>query len=292
MTYSARYPDRHPVRYPVLQASGVGYSAGGKRLLDGVSLIVEPGELLALVGPNGAGKTTLLRLFAGDAQPEEGEILLYGRPLHSYTVRNLALARSVLPQQTHLQFAFTALEVVLMGRGPHLRGSEGEKDYEVAERVMRQTDSLHLAHRSYPTLSGGEQRRVMLARVLAQEAATLLLDEPTSALDVRHQELVMEVAHQRAGEGAAVLAVLHDLNLAAAHADRVAVLGGGRLAALGSPWEVMQKDLLSEVFEHPFSIMEHPARGTPLVIPLSGLPEGAVLEPENSTLRTRSYEEE
>lgn len=151
---------------------------------------------------------------------------------------------------------------------------------------MKLTDTLHLEHRSYPTLSGGEQRRVTLARVLAQEAPVLLLDEPTSALDIRHQELVMRVAGERARAGGAVLAVLHDLNLAASHADRVAVMDRGRLVAVGKPWEVMTGELLSEVFECPITVTNHPARGTPLVIPLpqtgggacaAGLPPG---EPE------------
>ncbi|TCJ19993.1 heme ABC transporter ATP-binding protein [Rubrobacter taiwanensis] len=258
------------MRYAALQARDLGYSAGASRLLGGVELELYPGELLALVGPNGAGKTTLLRLLAGDAEPAEGEVLLYGRPLSDYAVRELALKRSVLPQQTYLRFAFTALEVVLMGRAPHLGfgRDEGPEDLAVARRCMEQTDTRHLEARSYPTLSGGEQRRVTLARVLAQEAPVMLLDEPTAALDIRHQELVMETARGLAAGGAAVLAVLHDLNLAAAHADRVAVLSGGELVALGRPAEVMTADLLSGVFDYPISVTEHPARGTPLILPL------------------------
>jgi iron complex transport system ATP-binding protein len=258
------------MRYAALQARDLGYFAGASRLLGGVELDLYPGELLALVGPNGAGKTTLLRLLAGDAEPAEGEVLLYSRPLSDYAVRDLALKRSVLPQQTYLRFAFTALEVVLMGRAPHLGfgRDEGPDDLAVARRCMELTDTRHLEARSYPTLSGGEQRRVTLARVLAQEAPVVLLDEPTAALDIRHQELVMETARELVAGGAAVLAVLHDLNLAAAHADRVAVLSGGELVALGRPPEVMTAELLSEVFDYPISVTEHPVRRMPLILPL------------------------
>jgi iron complex transport system ATP-binding protein len=215
-----------------------------------------------------------LKLLAGDLRPSEGTVLLDGAPLSSFGARALALRRAVLPQQTVLQFAFSVREVVLMGRSPHLgfAGSEREHDHEVVDRAMAETETVDLAARSYPTLSGGEQQRVSLARVLAQEAPVLLLDEPTASLDIHHQELVMETARSMAIHGAAVLAVLHDLNLAAATADRVAVLRHGRLAALGAPREVCTEDLLSEVFEHPMAVLRHPVRDCPLIVPL---PRGA-----------------
>ena len=260
-----------------LAARAVGYEAASRRLLDGVSLDVRPGEVLALVGPNGAGKSTLLKVLAGDLAPSEGTILLDGRPVADYPARDLALRRAVLPQQTVLQFAFTAREVVEMGRSPHLdeargrarRGRTGEHGGDrVVAGVMARTETAPLAPRAFPTLSGGEQGRVTLARVLAQEAPVLLLDEPTAALDLRHQQLVMTVARELATGGAAVLAVLHDLNLAAAHADRLAVLCGGRLRAVDTPWAVLTEGLLSEVFPCPIAVHRHPVRGCPLVLPL------------------------
>lgn len=264
-----------------LVARDVGYEAGARRLLDGVSVEVRPGEVLALVGPNGAGKSTLLKALAGDLVPTAGGVTLDGRPLHDYPARELALRRAVLPQQTVLQFAFTAREVVEMGRSPHLddargrgRRGKGRTGERVADRVvaeaMARTETGPLAARVYPTLSGGEQGRVTLARVLAQEAPVLLLDEPTAALDLRHQQLVMEVARELAAGGAAVLAVLHDLNLAASHADRLAVLCGGRLRAVDEPWAVLTEGLLSEVFACPIAVCRHPVRGCPLVLPLAG----------------------
>jgi iron complex transport system ATP-binding protein len=262
-------PPTRPRGETAMAARDLVYCVGAARLIDDVSIELRYGEVLAVVGPNGAGKSTLLRLLAGDLHPTSGEVLLEGRPLHTYSARELALRRAVLPQQTTLQFAFTALEVVLMGRSPYGRGgyTDSPHDLAVAREAMRRTDMLDLADRPFQALSGGEQQRVTLARVLAQQVRILLLDEPTNALDIRHQELVMQIAREEAAAGAAVLAVLHDLNLAAAHADRIAVLHHGRLVACGAPFAVMTADLLSTVFEHPLVVTEHPLIAAPLILP-------------------------
>jgi len=254
----------------MLEARAVSYSIGHATLLDRVSLTLERGEVLGLVGPNGAGKSTLLRLMAGDVRPSDGAILLDGAPIDTYKTKALALRRAVLPQQTVLQFAFSTREVVLMGRSPHLAfaAAEREQDHLAVERSMAQTDTLELAERIYPSLSGGEQQRVSLARILAQETPILLLDEPTASLDIHHQQLVMETARALADDGAAVLAVLHDLNLAAATADRVALLKAGRLFALGPPWQVLTESNLTEVFAHPMSVIRHPMQDCPLIVPV------------------------
>ncbi len=248
----------------------VSYRArAGALLVDDVSLDVRPGEVLALAGPNGAGKSTLLRLLAGELLPTAGTVTLDGRPLHDLRPDTLACRRAVMPQQTTLSFAFTAREVVLMGRTPHARGGRRQDEFVVAECLAR-TDTAHLAGRAFPSLSGGEQQRVTLARVLAQEAPIVLLDEPVNSLDIHHQELVMREARVEAGRGAAVLAVLHDLNLAAAHADRVALMRRGRIVACGVPRDVLTAPLLSEVFEHPIAVTDHPLRSGPLIAPLAG----------------------
>lgn len=261
----------------MLVARNLTYRVGARALVDDVSLDMAPGEVLAVVGPNGAGKSTLLRLLVGDLVPTAGVAELDGRPLAAYSPRALALRRAVMPQTTALAFAFTALEVVLMGRHPHLgAGGESPHDLAVAHSKMALTDTLDLAERRFPTLSGGEQARTTLARVLAQEAPLLLLDEPTAHLDPRHQHNTLALARSVAAEGGAVLSVLHDLNLAAAYADRVALLAQGRLVAVGPPEQVLTADRLGEVFRIPFLVARHPALAHPLLVP-QPLPAGAVM---------------
>ncbi len=253
----ARQPDSE-----TLVARGVGVSIRGRWLLREIDLSISPGEVVALVGPNGAGKSTLLRVLAGDTPPSSGDVHLDGRPLGSYRPKELALRRAVLPQQTVLQFSFTSWEVVEMGRGPR----QGADDDDVIAASLAQTDSTHVSERIFPSLSGGEQGRVSLARVLAQQYPLLLLDEPTASLDLRHQEHVMNIARRLANSGATVVAVLHDLNLAAAHADRIVALHDGRIVADGRPWETLTDELLSRIFECKITVTRHPVRGCPLVI--------------------------
>jgi iron complex transport system ATP-binding protein len=223
---------------------------------------------LAVVGQNGAGKSTLVKLLSGELTPTTGEVLVGGRVLSDYAPHELALRRAVLPQQTVLQFAFTARDVVLMGRSPHLRGTWATlDDEETAERAMCRTETERFARRVYTSLSGGEQSRVNLARVLAQEAPILLLDEPTSSLDVRHQELIMRTARALAADGACVVAVLHDLNLAAAYSDRIAVLKEGGLVTAGPPDKVLDSALLSHAFDCDLYVIHAPHGGHRLVVP-------------------------
>jgi iron complex transport system ATP-binding protein len=247
-----------------LTAEGIGVSIRARWLLRDVTISVSPGEIVALVGPNGAGKSTLVRVLAGDLEPTTGHVVLDDRPIGSFRPHDLALRRAVLPQQTVLQFAFTAREVVEMGRGPR----RGDDDEAIIAASLAKTESSHVADRIFPSLSGGEQARVSLARVLAQEAPLLLLDEPTASLDLRHQQLVMEVACDLAAHGAMIVAVLHDLNLAASYADRIALMHDGRLVADGPPWQTLTESLLTEVFACPIAVTEHPVRGCPLVISL------------------------
>jgi iron complex transport system ATP-binding protein len=178
-----------------------------------------------------------------------------------------------MPQSTSLTFAFSALEVVLMGRYPHVDGAERPCDVAIARAAMARTETLALAERRYPTLSGGEQARTTLARVLAQEAPLLLLDEPTAHLDPRHQHATLAVARTMRAAGATIVAVLHDLNLAAAYADRVALLNRGRLAAIGTPHAVLAPDLLAAVFGIAFEVLAHPTLAWPVLVPRPS-PEG------------------
>ena len=250
---------------------------GPATLLDGVSLAVRPGEVLAVVGPNGAGKTTALRALSGESAPTAGAATLDGAPLADVGSGPLALRRAVMPQASSLPFDFSVLEVVLLGRTPHR--STRAADLDAASRAMDAAGVAAFADRRYPTLSGGEQQRVHLARALAQldGPATagpryLLLDEPTSALDLAHQHAVLRTARRRAAAGDGVLAVLHDLNHAAQYADRVAVLAAGRLVACGAPRDVLTAEVVAEAFGVAVVVTDHPCAACPLVVPV---PDGA-----------------
>ncbi len=259
----------------VVRAEGVTVRRGGRALLDGVDLTVRAGELLALVGPNGAGKSTLLSAIAGDVtggpargERDSGAVRLFDRPLGEWNPPELALRRAVLPQEAAVSFPFSVTELVAMGRAPWAGLSSPEEDDAVTLAAMEEVGVSHLSDRRFPTLSGGERARVMLARVLAQRTGLLLLDEPTAALDIRHQELVLSIARTLASRGGTVIVVLHDLGLAAAYAHRVAVLSGGQVAAQGTPADVFSSSLLSAVYQHEVEVLPHPRTGVPLVIPL------------------------
>ncbi|WP_324195489.1 heme ABC transporter ATP-binding protein [Nocardia abscessus] len=237
-------------------------------VLEGVDFEAVAGQVVALVGPNGAGKSTLLAALAGELALSAGAVELDGQPLSHWTTLDMARRRAVLPQTHTVGFPFTAREVVAMGRAPWVRTERRELDEKQIAAAMTATDVEHLAARSFPTLSGGERARVALARVLAQDTATLLLDEPTAALDLGHQEAVLRLAAARAAEGAAVVVVLHDLGIAAAYADRVAVLDAGRIAADGPPRAVLTTELLTRVYQHPVEVLDHPVTGAQLVLPV------------------------
>lgn len=250
----------------IVRLDRVTYRVDGVDLVSGVDLEVGRGEVVAVVGPNGAGKTTLVSLMAGDLEPVEGTVTVAGRP--AADVAALSLERAVLPQHHLLTFAFRCLEVVLMGRHPHPTGEE--EDRAVAERAMVETDTGSLRDRAFPTLSGGEQTRVSLARVLAQETPLIVLDEPTSSLDLRHQELVMTTLRGLAAAGGTVVTVLHDLDLAARHADRIVLMDRGRIHAVGTPGDVFREAELAEVYGCPVRVFADPVSGTPIIRPSVG----------------------
>lgn len=252
----------------ILEASGVSVELGGSPILHDVDVAFAPGQLVALVGPNGAGKSTLLGVLAGDVAPTAGAVHLDGRTLREYGARALARRRAVLLQKQGLAFGFRVRDVVAMGRAPWHRTDRALDDARVIDLVMERSDVAEFADRLFPTLSGGEQSRTSFARVLAQETPIVMLDEPTAALDIRHQEALLGSAREVARNGALVVVVLHDLSLAAAYADRVCLLAGGRLRADGTPADVLEATLLSEVYQHPIQVVDHD--GTPVVLPIRG----------------------
>jgi iron complex transport system ATP-binding protein len=239
---------------------------GGREVLAGVELSLRYGEVLVLVGPNGAGKSTLLSVLAGDRHQVSGDIELAGRPLGEWTAIELARQRSVLLQANEVSFGFTTDDVIGMGRSPWRGTEHADTDEAAIASAVRDADVDSLLGRRFNELSGGERARVSLARVLAQRTPLVLLDEPTAALDLRHQEQVMAICRGLAARGRAVVVVLHDLSLAAAWADRIAVLDAGRLVAVGPVGEVLSPDRIAEVYRIGVEVL-HSSEGYPIVVP-------------------------
>jgi len=233
---------------PIISLQGVGLALDGRAIIKNVSLDVHAGEVLALVGPNGAGKSTLLSLMSGDLAPTSGHARLAGKEVSKYRPEESARLRAVLLQSNTVSFPFMVWEIVEMGRVPWARTPHISEDSEAIAEAIEATDVGTLAERRFNQLSGGEKARVSLARVLAQRTAVVLLDEPTAALDLRHQEDVMATVRGLAKTGHAVVVVLHDLSIAAGYADRVAMIVGGELDALGPPAEVIVSERVSRVY--------------------------------------------
>ncbi len=249
----------------MLEAAGLSCGYGGTEVLTDVSLRLESGEFTAVVGPNGSGKSTLVRALGRVLRPRAGRVLLGGQDLYALPPAECARRVALLPQETPIDFEFSAEEIVLMGRAPHLGrfDAEGPRDREVARRCMERTGTWGLRERPVMELSGGERQRVLLARLFAQEARVLLLDEPVAHLDLAFQVRVLKLV--REAKDAAVLATLHDLNLAAAYADRIVLLAGGRVAASGRPEEVLTEPVLRGVYGPEVAVRPHPESGRPWV---------------------------
>lgn len=253
----------------MLRAHTLQIQRGRKTVLDEVTLQLEAGEVLGVLGPNGAGKSTLLGALCGELAASAGEVSLDGKPLHDWVRSQRAQRLAVLPQVSTLDFAFRVEEVVGMGRLPYQSGRV--RDEEIIAAALAAADAGHLSGRSYLALSGGERQRVHLARVLAQlwpgqAGQTLLLDEPTSMLDPLHQHTTLQAVREFADRGAAVLVILHDLNLAARYCDRILLLENGRPVALDTPEQVLRPDTLQAVFGLEVLVQPHPERGHPLII--------------------------
>ncbi len=268
----------------MLKAEKLDVTRRGRRILREVSVEVRGGSLLAVIGPNGGGKSTLLRTLSGELQPQSGQVRLAGRPLSQWTGPQLARRRAVLAQQCTLAFPLSALEVVLLGRTPHHDGEPAAlsrlSDRIIAGAALELVGLGGRLHDSYATLSGGQQQLVHLARVLSQiwepppdGMRCLLLDEPTASLDLRYQHLVLSLARRLAREGAAVLAVLHDVNLAAQYADELLILQAGAAVAHGPPGQVLRPALLSSLFGVPVSLVGSAERPVVVPHPAAALPE-------------------
>ena len=254
-----------------VEADGLRFAyVRGEAVLDGLSMRADAGRLTCVLGPNGSGKTTLLRVLVGLARPAAGEVRLAGRPLGAYRRADLARCVAYVPQETLAAAGFTVAETVLMGRSPHIGalGLESERDWQVAGEALRQTDTERFAERGLDDLSGGERQRVLLARALAQEPDVVLLDEPTAFLDIKHQHAIYGLLRRLAAEeGKTVVAVSHDVGLASAYGDHLVLLSRGRVAAAGTPGEVVRPAILGRVYETPVEVRTDEATGRPYVLP-------------------------
>jgi iron complex transport system ATP-binding protein len=256
---------------PILEARGIEFAYGQRSILNDINLEARFGEVIGLVGPNGSGKTTLLRIASGSLAPQKGAVYIQGKDLPSLRPRDKARLVAMVHQSPAVPPGFTALEVVLMGRNPHLGFLqwEGQKDIEVCRQVMELTETWEYADRPVVALSGGELQRVFIARALAQETPVLILDEPTSHLDISFQTNVLDMIETiRRKTRITVLVAMHDLTLAAQYCSRIVALHQGAIVASGDPSDVLTVEVVSRVFGASVSIIEHPVHNTPVVLPV------------------------
>ncbi|WP_442587744.1 heme ABC transporter ATP-binding protein [Pedobacter sp. AW31-3R] len=255
----------------MIEAKQLTYRIGKKELLSNLSFVARPGEMLAILGANGAGKSTLMKLLCREMSASSGQVLFRGKDIQGWKIAELAKQRGVLAQQNTLSISFLVHELVMMGRYPHFDHQPAATDIEIVKQVMEETGISHLSGRDYNTLSGGEQQRVQLSRVLAQvydcKDACLFLDEPTNGLDLLYQQQVMELAHQLAAKGYCVVCILHDINFASRFADQILMLKNGRMVAIGSPLEVINAKNIQETFSIHVKLMPCEGYDCPLVIP-------------------------
>ncbi|MFQ0814133.1 iron ABC transporter [Brucella anthropi] len=260
----------------MIETRALCVSLSGKTIIRDIDFSARPGEVTAIVGPNGSGKTTLLRALSGDIA-YEGAAYLDGRSFADFKPWQMAARRAVLPQASALSFPFTVREIVTIGLTGGYSGVSRDEEKRLPDIALQKVDLTGFGGRLYQELSGGEQQRVQLARVLCQvwkpmvdgKARYLFLDEPISSLDIRHQIVVMRIAKDFAAAGGGVIAILHDLNLTAMFADRIAVMSRGRLDVMGSPRDALTDERLERVYECSLRVGVPPEKGVPFVLPQS-----------------------
>ena len=258
-------------RPQAINAQDIAYEIEGDMLLDGVDLHADHGQLVGLIGPNGAGKSTLLRTISGILRYRSGAVRLEGEDLRSLSPKDVASTLALVPQIAPYTYGFTSLELVLMGRYPHLGRFqiEGSEDERIARDAMRLTETEQFADRTLDTLSGGERQRVFVARALAQQPRVLLMDEPTANLDILHQLKVLDLVRQLVDDGLTAVAAIHDLNMAARYCDKLVLLNSGVVLAVGSPEEVLTPETIESAFGVHSAVYRDPATGA-LAISLIG----------------------
>ena len=254
----------------MLRATDISRTINGKTLLHDCSLTLTPGRFTAVVGPNGAGKSTLLRILSGEDQPSRGQVQLNDQRLQQYDACTLSQVRAVLPQHTTVNFPFTVAQVIEIGRYAHR--TPATENAQIIEEVMQLTGLMHFRHRAYQTLSGGEQQRVQMARVMAQlwtpkapQPKYLLLDEPTASLDMAQQHMLLGLAKDLYHHSVGLLAILHDLNLAVQYADEILFLQNGHTVAYGPVEEVVTREVIEKTFAYPVRLVHD--SGQMIIVP-------------------------
>lgn len=254
----------------MIKVENISYQVGNKEILKDVTFDLEGGKLLAILGPNGAGKSTLLKLLCREVKPASGTITFDRIDLNLYSIKDLAKMRAVLMQQNTLSLLFTVKELVLMGRYPHFENKATLADIEIVNAVLEETGVTHLASRNYHTLSGGEQQRVQLARVIAQiydqPKGYLFLDEPTNGLDLLYQQQILQLAKNMALKGYTVISILHDINFASRYADKILLLKNGMVINFGNPKEVVSCENIHSAFNVDVKLINCEDFECPLVI--------------------------
>jgi iron complex transport system ATP-binding protein len=256
----------------LIEVSGLHFGYHQRVVIHDVGLHVAPGKIVGLLGPNGSGKSTILKVISGILGDYQGTVQVAGREVHSLKRRELGCQLAVVPQESTFGFSFSALEIVLMGRHPHLAGLafESQSDIDIASNALDRCGALDLASRPIHELSAGERQRVVFARALAQQTQILLLDEPASFLDIRHQVELYDIVRELTLEHeCGVLTVMHDLNLAAEYCDYIYLLANGRIAASGPTAEVLTYTNLTQVFETEVYVDVNTLTGKLLIAPLS-----------------------
>lgn len=246
----------------------VSFDGGETTILDGISCEVPSQSFVALVGPNGAGKTTLLRTVNGVLTPDSGTVSIDGKNVQSLSSREVARRVATVPQETSISFDFSVRDIVAMGRTPHRSRFHQTDDSEIIEQALERVQIDHLADRSVGSVSGGERQRVLLARVLAQDAPAMVLDEPTASLDINHQVRTLQLVRDLVDEGATALAAIHDLDLAARFCDSIIVLSDGRVLADGPPASVLTESVVEQAFGGDPRVYENPITQSPSVTSL------------------------
>ncbi len=260
----------------VLKVQDLVVAYGNKKIIDGFNLSIDQGEFVGIIGPNGAGKSTLVKAITNIMDSQRGFIWIKGYLNRKLSKRQLAKLIAVVPQEFHIEYEFTNYDIVLMGRNPYIdrKHKLGQRDYEIVKEAMMMTNTWSFRDSLFNELSGGERQRVIVARAIAQQSSIILLDEPTSHLDIHHQLEVMELIDRlKKKRGLTVVAVLHDINMAARFSDRLVLLSHGQVIAQGSPEEVVKEENLSKVYRMEMMVRENKILGKKEIIPLRVLKE-------------------